>query len=112
MVGVPQNFTIAFREAGVTIDSFLFSTHTNMMNDYTQDQLDDLFVNKVAVQQPENKVMTGTNTYPFLVMEAENFMAKSNRNLTSGFTAVTPGSTNLSFYGAPILATNTGASAK
>jgi len=36
MVGVPQNFTIAYREQGVTIDLFLFSTHTNMMNDYTQ----------------------------------------------------------------------------
>jgi len=112
MVGVPQNFTIAFREAGVTIDLFLFSTHTNMMNDYTQSQLDDLFVNKVAAQQPENTVATPTNTYPFLVMEAENFFAKTNRDLSKGFASVTVGSTNLSFYGPPILATNTGASGK
>jgi hypothetical protein len=42
MVGVPQNFTIAYREGGVTVDLFLFSTHTNLMNDYTQAQLDQL----------------------------------------------------------------------
>jgi hypothetical protein len=112
MVGIPQNFTIAYREQGVTIDLFLFSTHTNMMNDYTQSQLDDLFVKKVAVQQAENKVVTPTNTYPFLTLEAENYMAKTNRDTTRGFGAITVGSTNISFYGAPMLATNTGASGK
>src|SRR5580765_5811973 len=44
MVGVPQNFTIASREPGITPDLFLFSTHTNMMNDYTQDQLDQVIL--------------------------------------------------------------------
>ena len=44
MVGVPQSFTIASREPGVTPDLFLFSTHTNMMNDYTQEQLDQLIL--------------------------------------------------------------------
>ncbi|MBI3849583.1 MAG: hypothetical protein HY298_04735, partial [Verrucomicrobia bacterium] len=112
MVGVPQDFTIAYREQGVTIDQWLFSTHTNLLNDYTQQQLDDLFVNKVAVQQPENTVVTPTNNYPFLVMETENFVAKSNRNLTAGFAAVTTVSTNVAFYGESILGTNTTASGK
>jgi len=44
MVGVPQNFTIASREPGITPDLFLFSTHTNMMNDYTQEQLDQMIL--------------------------------------------------------------------
>src|SRR5262249_39066711 len=43
MVGVPQNFTISYREAGVTIDLFLFSTHTNLLSQYTQEELDKLF---------------------------------------------------------------------
>src|SRR5262249_29739345 len=49
MVGVPMNWTIAFREAGVTPDLFLFSTHTNMMNDYTQEQLDQLLQPKLYI---------------------------------------------------------------
>jgi hypothetical protein len=49
MVGVPQNFTIASREPGVTPDVFLFSTHTNLMNDYTQEQLDQLLQPKLYI---------------------------------------------------------------
>jgi hypothetical protein len=112
MVGIPQNFTIAYREQGVAIDQWLFSTHTNLLNDYMQQELDDLFVNKVAVQQPENTVVTPTNTYPFLEVEGENFIAKTNRNLNVGFAAVTVGSTNVAFYGSAILATNTTSSHK
>jgi hypothetical protein len=112
MVGVPQFFTIAYREQGVTIDQWLFSTHTNMMNDYTQDQLDQFFVNKVQVQDAGNIINTPSNSWSYLVMEAEEYMAKSNHNANVGFTAVSPGSTNISFYGAPILDTNTTASGK
>jgi len=112
MVGVPQNFTMSYREQGVTVDQWLFSTHTNMLNDYTQQQLDDLFVTKAAVQQPENKVVTATTNYPFLLMEAENYFAKTNRNLSGGFAAVTTLNTNVAFYGESILGTNTTASHK
>jgi hypothetical protein len=112
MVGVPQNFTIAYREQGVTIDLLLFSTYTNLLNDYTQEQLDELLVKKVAVQDPGNTVPTASNSWSYLVLEGENFVAKSNRNLTAGFTAVAPGSTNISAYGNPILGTNTTASGK
>ena len=111
MVGIPQNFTIGFREIGVTIDLFLFSTHTNMMNDYTQTQLDQL-VNKVTVQDPGNVVGTGSNAWSYLVMESESFINKSNNNSALGFTGVAAGSTNIDFYGTPILATNTLASKK
>ena len=44
MLGTPQNFTISYREAGTTIDLFLFSTHTNLMDVYTQTELDQLIV--------------------------------------------------------------------
>src|SRR6266516_8136968 len=62
MVGVPQNFTIAYREQGVTPDLFLFSTYTNLLNDYTQEQLDQLLVSKVAVQDSGNVVPTTSNS--------------------------------------------------
>jgi hypothetical protein len=112
MVGVPQNFTIAYRERGVTVDAFLFSTHSNLMNDFTQNQLDELLIKKIAVQDAGNVVPTSSNAWSFLVMESENFVAKSNRNLTLGFAAVAPGSTNIDSYGTTILATNTTASGK
>ena len=34
MVGHPLDFTVGYREGGVTIDLFLFSTHTNLMDQY------------------------------------------------------------------------------
>ena len=55
MVGIPQNFTIGYREGGVTIDLFLFSTQTNLMDAYTEAQLDQLLVNKVTVQPAVGK---------------------------------------------------------
>ena len=112
MVGVPQNFTIAYREQGVTIDLFAFSTHSNMLNDYTQNQLDELLVSKKQVQDPGNVVTTPSNSWSFLIMEGESFAAKSNRNAATGFTAVAPGSTNVAFYGSPVLASSTTASGK
>jgi len=45
MVGQPLDFTISYRAAGVTIDLFLFSTHTNLMEFYSQTDLDGLFIN-------------------------------------------------------------------
>ena len=45
MVGVPQDFTIGYREAGSAIDLFLFSTHSNLLNFYTQTDLDQLLIN-------------------------------------------------------------------
>src|SRR6185369_14661135 len=44
LVGVPQGFQISFREPGVAPDLFLFSTHTNLLNDYTHEQLDALLL--------------------------------------------------------------------
>ena len=43
-VGHPLNFTVGYREGGVTIDLFLFSTHTNLMDQYTQAELDQLLI--------------------------------------------------------------------
>src|SRR5438034_1110223 len=110
MVGIPQNFTIGYREGGVTIDLFLFSTQTNLMDAYTEAQLDQLLVNKVTFQDPGNVVGTGADAWSYLVMEGESFHSKSNYDGFVGFTSVAAGSTNIDFYGNPILGTNTLAS--
>ena len=57
MVGIPQSFTIAFREAGVTPDVFLFSTYTNLLNDYTQEQLDQLLQPKLYISPSGGSVV-------------------------------------------------------
>jgi hypothetical protein len=48
MVRRPLNSAISYREAGVTIDLFLFSTHTNLMEFYSQTDLDGIFINNAG----------------------------------------------------------------
>ena len=43
-LGIPLNFTIGLRETGSCPDIWLFSTEPTLLNDYTQTQLDQLFV--------------------------------------------------------------------
>jgi len=45
MVGRPLSFTVSYREGGVTPDLWLFSTHTNLMEYYSQTDLDGIFIN-------------------------------------------------------------------
>ena len=44
MVGRPLHFTVSYREGGSAIDLFLFSTHTNLMEFYSQTDLDQLLI--------------------------------------------------------------------
>ncbi len=44
IVGRLRNFTVSYREGGSAIDLFLFSTHTNLMEYYSQADLDQLFI--------------------------------------------------------------------
>ncbi len=113
MVGVPQNFTIGLGGAGLAADLFLFSTVSNLMNNYTQAQLDGL-INPVTVQDPGNVVGTGTNAWSYLALEAESFQFKTNHSSSvMGFVQAKAGSgiTN-DYYGTPILTTNSLASKK
>ncbi|MCW5557282.1 MAG: hypothetical protein KIT22_05545 [Verrucomicrobiae bacterium] len=43
-VGKPLTFTISYREGGTTIDLFLFSTRSDLMTRYSQEELDDLLL--------------------------------------------------------------------
>jgi hypothetical protein len=77
MVGVPQNFTIAYREQGVTIDLLLFSTYTNLLNDYTQEQLDQLIL------QPKLSIApAGTNAVVSWPTAACGFVLESTSSLS------------------------------
>ena len=78
MVGVPQSFTIASREPGITPDLFLFSTHTNMMNDYTQDQLDQIIL------QPKLYITaTGGNVVVSWPTTASGYVLESTSSLSA-----------------------------
>ena len=44
-VGKPLKWTISYREGGTTIDLFLFSTSPDLMDKYTQAELDQLLIN-------------------------------------------------------------------
>jgi hypothetical protein len=84
MVGVPQNFQIAYREPGVTPDLFLFSTHTNLLNDYTQEELDQLILHpKLGI------VRSGASVVLSWPGAASGFVLESTSSLTSpSWTAV------------------------
>jgi hypothetical protein len=78
MVGVPQNFTIAYREQGVTPDLFLFSTYTNLLNDYTQEEVDRLIL------QPKLSISrVGADTVIAWPLAASGFVLESTSSLTS-----------------------------
>ncbi len=110
MVGVPLDFTIGYREGGVTPDLFLFSTHTNLMDQYSQTALDELLINKVSVQDPADVVGTGQDAWSYLVMEAENYEYETNTTTGIGFTTVHAGDGLTNSLGNPVLAANTTAS--
>src|SRR6266545_703556 len=112
MVGHPLNFTVSYREAGVTIDLFLFSTHTNLMEYYSQTDLDDLLVNKLTVQDPGDVVGTGSNAWSYLILEGENYYSEPNNAPGVGFTKVYDDGAVTNSLGNPVLATNTTASGK
>jgi hypothetical protein len=73
MVGQPLDFTVSYREAGVTIDLFLFSTHANLMEFYSQTDLDGIFINnewpKIGTSLAASKIVVNwpTSTAGFVL---------------------------------------------
>src|SRR6185369_10800819 len=116
-VGKPLNFTVSYREGGVTIDLWLFSTNPDLMDQYTQADLDQLLLKPAAnppitVQDPGNTVGTGTNAWSYLILEGEDYASELDDTPGVGFTRVDASGAITSFYGDPILGTNTTASKK
>src|SRR5437867_934665 len=114
IVGRPLKFTVSYREGGVTPDLWLFSTHTNLMEYYSQTNLDDLLINKfkLTVQDPGDTVGSGTNAWSYLILEGENYYAEVNDTPGAGFTKVYGDGAVTNFLGNPVLGTNTTASKK
>src|SRR5437899_5140914 len=66
---------------------------------------------QVTAQNPCNKVNSGTNAFNYLVMEGESYIDSTKVAAPgTGFVKVYNDEALTSFYGGPILATNTGAS--
>jgi hypothetical protein len=115
-VGKPLDFTISYREGGLTIDLFLFSTNPGLMDNYSQAELDQILVPdagpKIAIQGAGNVVGTGADAWSYLILEGENYNTKQNESLTTGFTAVDNSGSLTNSQGNFVLGPDTTASKK
>ncbi len=115
MVGKPMTWTVSYREGGTTIDLFLFSTSTNLMTEYKQEDLDLVLLGiegDVTIQDPGNVVGTGADAWSYLILEGEDYDLKSGEAPEAGFARVDDTDAVMSFLGNPVLGSNTTASAK
>jgi len=113
-VGKPLKFTVSYREGGTAIDLWLFSTNPNLMDEYSQAELDQLLVTKplITVQDPGNVVGTGAKAWSYLILEGEDYSLKTNENPGAGFTRANNSGTVTSALGNAVLAKDTTASKK
>jgi hypothetical protein len=111
-VGQTLEFTVSYREGGVTIDAFLFSTNPDLMTTYKQSDLDRTILHPVAVQSPTDVAGPPENQWAYLLLEAENYIFKANPTADAGFIRVDNTEARTNPLGHPILGTNTTASGK
>ncbi|MFO1499221.1 MAG: hypothetical protein U1G07_12640 [Verrucomicrobiota bacterium] len=82
-VGKPLDFTVSYREGGVTIDLWLFSTNPNLMDDYTQAELDQLLLAIGAPVTPSLAVsLTGKNLVLTWPTSATGFVLEATAALS------------------------------
>lgn len=115
LVGKPLKWTVSYREGGLTIDQWLFSTNPDLMSGYSQADLDRLFVAQdppaaVTVQGPGDVIGTGEDAWDYLLLEGEDFDARSSETAGTGFTRVLNNGARSGSLGSPILSTNSTAS--
>jgi hypothetical protein len=93
MVGKPQDFTISYREGGVTIDLFLFSTNPELVREYTQEQLDQVLLGGGAAgNQPQLAISrNGNNVVISWPESATGYALEANGALSSQGWAAVPG---------------------
>jgi len=82
MVGRPLNFTISYREAGSAIDLFLFSTHTNLMDVYSQSDLDQLLGPAPSPRPTLTLSLSGPNPLVMWPTSATDFILESTSTLS------------------------------
>jgi hypothetical protein len=116
-VGRPLNWTVSYREGGTAIDLWLFSTNPNLIDEYSQTELDQVLLGVtgdpgVTVQDPANVVGTGDEAWSYLVLEGERFSSEADENPEAGFTRVDDSGAITSFLENPVLGSDTSASQK
>ena len=90
-VGKPLKFTISYREGGTTVDLWLFSTNPDLMDQYTQDELDQILLKpspgpnpKLAVSRAGNKALVSWPTSATgFVLESTSALSPSNWTLVT-----------------------------
>lgn len=113
MVGKPQDFTVSYREGGVTIDLFLFSTNPDLLEQYSEARLDQTLLGiKLSIQDPANVVGTGTNAWSYLIVEGEDYASEMDATDGVGFMRVDSSGSLSNLIGSAILAPDTTASKK
>jgi hypothetical protein len=93
LVGKPLDFTVSYREGGIAIDLWLFSTNPNLMDQYSQEQLDQLLL--AATPAPGTPSLTLTLSGKGLRLawptSATGFVLESTSTLApASWTTVTP----------------------
>ena len=114
-VGKTLTWTISNRESGLAVDAWLFSTHPDLMDKYSQEELDKLFIKpagKLTVQDPTKVVGTGANAWSYLLLEGEDYAVEKDETAGVGFTRVDDSGAITSSLGNPVLGKNTTASNK
>ena len=85
-VGKPLNFTVSYREGGVTIDLWLFSTNPDLMDQYTQGELDQILLNPGSSPPPPlpklSVSLAGKNVVVSWPASASNFVLESTSTLS------------------------------
>ena len=114
-VGKPLTWTVSNRESGMAVDLWLFSTNPDLMDQYTQEELDQILIKpaakpQVTVQDPGNTVGTGAKAWSYLVLEGEDYNSKSNDTPGTGFARADNSGTVTNALGNPVLGRNTTAS--
>ena len=90
-VGKPLKFTISYREGGTTVDLWLFSTNPDLMDQYTQDELDQILLKQSPSPSPKLAVSrTGNQALVSWPTSATGFVLESTSTLSpSNWTLVT-----------------------
>ena len=91
-VGKPLKWTVSYREGGVTIDLWLFSTNPDLMDQYTQTDLDQLLINprpKLAVSRAgRNALLSWPASTSGFVLETASILSPPSWTLVTTPTVV------------------------
>jgi hypothetical protein len=89
-VGKPLKWTVSYREGGVTVDLWLFSTQPNLMSTYTQAQLDQLLLGTGPAPAPALSIRkSGGDVVVSWPVSATGFALETSATLAPGsWTAV------------------------